>query len=389
MNDETTEDIVSSSRTGEPPPVLVVDDHLPNLIAIQAILSDLHCHMVAARSGAEALLRVQERAFAVVLMDIRMPGLDGFATASMMRQRVESSETPIVFITAEDIEPTRLDRAYGLGAVDFLVKPFQAHVLRSKVALFTELFQLRGQARALRRSRDEHREGLRTREEWLAMVAHDLRQPLVATSLSVAALLRNSNKVELERMRRHYSVIRRALFHMERLVGDLLDISRLESGTFAVQLAPSSMADILHQAGELLSPIAAEGGIQLEMAQVTSPCVVQCERDRILQVLSNLVGNAIKVSSPGGHIEVGCNTAAKEIIVHVRDTGPGIPDEHLAHVFDKYWRGKRSGDGLGLGLPIVRSIIDAHGGRVWLESTVGKGSTFYFSLPLVANVTDK
>jgi signal transduction histidine kinase len=155
----------------------------------------------------------------------------------------------------------------------------------------------------------------------------------------------------------------------------------LESGTFAVELAPSSMADILHQAAELLSPIAAERGIRLEMAQVPSPCVVHCERDRILQVLSNLVGNAIKFSSPGGRIVVSCEIAPEEIVVSVRDTGLGIPEEHASHVFDKYWRGKRSGDGLGLGLPIVRSIIAAHGGRVWLESAVGRGSTFYFSLP--------
>jgi signal transduction histidine kinase len=383
MSDGAPEDVSSSSRRSEPPPVLVVDDHAHNLIAIQGILSDLNCKMVAARSGTEALLRIQERAYAVVLMDIRMPGLDGFATASIMRQRVESSETPIIFITGEDIDRTRLDQAYGLGAVDILIKPFEPHVLRSKVALFAELFCLRGQTRALRRSRDEHREGVRTREEWLAMVAHDLRQPLAATSLSVAAILRNSSEAEVERMRRHYAIIQRALMHMERMVGDLLDISRLESGTFAVELAPSSMADILHQAAELLSSIAAERGIRLEMAQVPSPCVVHCERDRILQVLSNLVGNAIKFSPPGGRVAVGCEVAAEEVVVFVRDTGPGIPEEHVSHVFDKYWRGKRSGDGLGLGLPIVRSIITAHGGRVWLESAAERGSTFYFSLPVV------
>jgi signal transduction histidine kinase len=383
MSDATTEDASSSSSRSKPPPVLVVDDYAPNLIAIEAILSDLRCRMVTARSGAEALQRIQEGAYAGVLMDIRMPGLDGFATASFMRQRAESSETPIIFITGEDIDRSRLDQAYGLGAVDFLVKPFDPQVLRSKVALFAELFRLRGQARALRKSREEELLGLRTREEWLAMVAHDLRQPLVATSLSVAALLRNSSKVEVERMRRHYAIIQRAVIHMERMVGDLLDVARLESGTFAVEIAPCSMADILFQAAELLSPIAMERDIQLEIAHLTAPCVVRCERDRILQVLSNLVGNAIKFTSPGGRIVVGCDIAPQEVVVFVRDTGPGIPEEHVSQVFDKYWRGKRSGEGLGLGLPIVRSIISAHGGRVWLESAVGRGSTFYFSLPLV------
>jgi len=382
MSDDTPDDASSSSRRSDPAPVLVVDDHAPNLIAIEAVLSDLHYKLVAARSGTEALLRLQEQPYAVVLMDIRMPGLDGFATASFMRQRVESSETPIVFITGEDIDRKRLDQAYGLGAVEFLIKPFDPHVLRSKVALFAELFRLRGQARALRRSRDEQREGVRSREEWLAMVAHDLRQPLAATGLSVAAILRNSSEVEVERMRRHYAIIQRALMHMERMVGDLLDISRLESGAFEVQLAPSSMPEILHQAVDLLSATATQRGIRLEMAPVPAPCIVLCERDRILQVLSNLVGNAIKFVSPGGSIFVGCQMAGDEIVVFVRDTGPGIPEEHVSHVFDKYWRGKRSRDGLGLGLPIVRSIITAHRGRVWLDSTLGKGCTFYFSLPL-------
>src|SRR5258708_26807750 len=117
MSDETPDDASSSSRRSDPAPVLVVDDHVPNLIAIEAVLSDLHYKLVAARSGTEALLRLQEQPYAVVLMDIRMPGLDGFATASFMRQRVESSETPIVFITGEDIDRKRLDQAYGLGAV--------------------------------------------------------------------------------------------------------------------------------------------------------------------------------------------------------------------------------------------------------------------------------
>jgi signal transduction histidine kinase len=384
----STESGTPSSGGSEAPPVLVVDDHAANLVAIQAILSDLNCQMVAARSGSEALQRIQERAYAAVLMDIRMPELDGFATASFMRQRVESSETPIIFLTAEDIERTRLNQAYGLGAIDFLVKPFEAHVLRSKVALFVELFRLRGHARTAEGSNGEHREGLRTREDWLAMVAHDLRQPLAATSLSVAALLRHTSTPEvdeLQRMRRHYAVIQRAIIHMERMVGDLLDVSRLESGNFAVQLAPCSMVDILQQGAELLSPIAAERDIRLEVARVLSPCMVHCERDRILQVLSNLVGNAIKFSSPGGSIVVGCDIGQEEVVVAVRDAGPGIPEEHLSHVFDKYWQGQRSGGGLGLGLPIVRSIISAHGGRVWLESDVGRGSTFYFSLPLIGD----
>ena len=168
-------------------------------------------------------------------------------------------------------------------------------------SLFVELFQLRGRARESEQLHHEERNKVQSPDEWLAMVAHDLRQPLTATSIGVANIFRHCSKSEtpeVERIRQDCAVIQRAVVHMERMLGDLLDVARLDSGSFALQLAPYPMVDILGQAAELLSPIAAERNLRLELVKSASPCIVRCERDRILQALSNLVGNAIKCGHP-------------------------------------------------------------------------------------------
>jgi signal transduction histidine kinase len=383
---------LTATSGGVRPAVLLVDDNLASLIALEAVLGSLACRLVQASSGPEALRRILNEDYAVVLMDVRMPELDGFATASFMRQRARSRHTPIIFVTGNSIDSSLLSRAHGLGLVDYVMKPFDAEALRSKVGIFVELFEQREQ---LRRQDDELREleksraraeaEVRTRENWLAMVAHDLRSPLTSITVSASNLLRHLGDPPeqlMANLERSVGVIQRAAMNMDNLLSDLLDVARLESGRFCIEPTDHDLAVILRQGMELLLPLANEKGLRLEFAFPEASCIVRCERDRILQVLSNLVGNAIKFTPSGGSVTVGSRIHNDYVIVSVQDTGPGISDENLPHIFARHWQAKDNGRlGAGLGLAIAQGIVGAHAGRIWAQSKVGTGTILFFSLP--------
>ncbi len=375
---------VPDSLAGEIPAVLLVDDNDANLMVLEAVLESLPCELVRAHSGIETLRRVREREYAAILMDVMMPGLDGFATASFIRQGPLSSDAPIIFITGADVDSDRFNTTYGLGVGDVLIKPLDPDLLRSKVDILLELFRSREQIRDLQKLRIEAEMDRQARDDLIAMVAHDLRTPLTLVGLSTNLLLRSLDGAELsESSRNHFAAIQRGIATMDRMVGDLLDISRVQAGKFVVQPARHSLLEILEQAIELLRPAALEKNVGLNLKGNHLECAVHCERDRILQVLSNLIGNAIKFTVPPAPIVITYRVTDREAIVAVQDAGPGIPPEEVIHVFDKYWQAKGSEhQGVGLGLTIAKGIVEAHRGRIWAESTLGQGATLLFSLPL-------
>lgn len=166
------------------------------------------------------------------------------------------------------------------------------------------------------------------------------------------------------------------------MIRDLLDVARIESGTFLIEPAPTDLRAVLGETMELFEEQARQR--QMTLACEIGPEIgeVLADRDRLRQALSNLLGNALKFSSDQGRVVLRARRLAAETLVSVEDNGPGIPTEALPHIFDRFWRADRkSRSGTGLGLPIAKSIVEGHGGRIWAESTVGRGSTFYFTLP--------
>jgi signal transduction histidine kinase len=382
------------SRDSDPPgvpPILIVDDDPRNLLALDAVLESLPCRVIRAQSGSEAIEQTRADHFAAIIMDVCMPGLDGYATASFIRQDPRSANTPIVFVTAYDeIDLAEFTKNYGnTGQVDSLRKPFDPDVLRSKVRWWLDHFRKGVQLHELEQAVDAARAQTRTRDDLLAIVAHDLKGPLCAMRLNLDRLiietLEHASTPEcLESVRVRANRAIRNIEAMTSIVDDLLDSARLESGTLQMHLSAQPFESIVAQSVDLLQPLADQKAVAL-VANSSDAGTAVCDRDRILQVLSNLIGNAVKFTPEGGRAEIEVLGSENAVNVCVRDTGPGVSSDELPRLFQKYWQGNRKAHqkGVGLGLAIAKEIVLAHQGHIWAESQCGEGSRFYFSIPRV------
>jgi len=224
-------------------------------------------------------------------------------------------------------------------------------------------------------------EAISLRDDVLSIVAHDLRNPL-GTILMQAELLRRRRAVDEAGTRKAGDVIARSATRMNRLIQDLLDVARMEGGHLSIERVSVPARTVIADAAQAQATLAASGSLELRLDVPDRLPAISADRQRILQVFENLVGNAIKFTDPGGLITVGAEPRNGQVLFWVADTGAGIPADQLPHVFERLWQGKLAGQGAGLGLPIVKGIVEAHGGRVWVESQVGEGSTFFFTIPI-------
>jgi signal transduction histidine kinase/DNA-binding NarL/FixJ family response regulator len=229
-------------------------------------------------------------------------------------------------------------------------------------------------------------QAVRAREELLAMVSHDLRTPLSAITTSVATLQRASDW-SATHFQSVAEAIRRNADRMETMIRDLLDFSQLEAGRLRVELRLEPLGDLVRSAIEAARPLARSHDLRLEIEAEATWITASCDRDRVSQILANLIDNALKFTPPRGRIWVRLWRSGSDAIISVSDTGKGIAAEELPHVFDAYWQGPDDGLGrarrsVGLGLYIARGLAEAQGGRLWAESAPERGSTFHFSLPL-------
>ena len=227
-------------------------------------------------------------------------------------------------------------------------------------------------------------EATQARDDMLGIVAHDLRNPLSTILLASGMLLEIIQDDDGAPARRLIDMLRSGAGEMNRLIEDLLDVKRVESGRLGIVCAPESISAIVEHAVEVLRPLAVARSLVLDSTVASDLPPIYADAVRIQQVLSNLVGNAIKFTPGGGRIMIAVEReGTAEVRIAVRDTGPGIPPDQLPHVFGRFWQGKRSDRrGIGLGLAIVKGIVDAHEGRVWVESAAGEGTTFIFTIPI-------
>ena len=220
------------------------------------------------------------------------------------------------------------------------------------------------------------------RDDLMAMASHDLKNPLTAILMSAGLHLRYPGKKDPTQA---FELIDRSARHMRRLIDDLLDLTKITAGKMNLNLAIEDPTHILNEVLEMLKPIADSKSVKMECEADGDIPFVSCDRGRVTQVLSNLIGNAIKFTPPHGTVKV-CFSQKdhSNALIEVRDTGPGIPAKELPFLFDRYWQSsKNSRTGSGLGLYITKNLVEAHDGKIWVESTLDSGSTFYFTLPLV------
>jgi PAS domain S-box-containing protein len=230
----------------------------------------------------------------------------------------------------------------------------------------------------------EAQAAVQARDDMLSVVSHDLGNPLSAIRIGTSLLLRGIPPEEREHGGWfHLDSIRQSAEQMERLINDLLEVKRLEAGKVQLERSATPVEPLLAEAGRTFRELAAQRELTFTWAVPAPVPPAWADRQRVLQVLSNLLGNALKFTPPGGRVTLSAGRDRNEIVIHVADTGTGIAREHLAHVFDRFWQAHRQGKrGMGLGLAISRGIVEAHGGRIWVESTEGMGTTFSFSLPV-------
>jgi two-component system sensor histidine kinase/response regulator len=351
---------------------LIVDDVAENLTALEALLRSDGVEVLSASSGLEALELLLKHEVALALLDVHMPDMDGFELAELMRGTERSRHVPIIFVTAASRETQRVFRGYETGAVDFLFKPIDPNILRHKADTFFALY----------RRKQELAHALRVRDDVLAVVSHDLRDPLNVIAMAGSMLQQlgtaNSDPQALEIS----GMLQRSVDRMQRMISDLLDMATLRSGRLSIQAQPGEINGLLVEVVTAQQPSAQRKRVELRCQTPEAPTELQFDRQRMMQVFSNLIGNAVKFCDAGASIVVSAVAERDSVHFAVEDTGPGIKDGDLERLFDPYWSsGREARGGTGLGLYITRGIVEAHGGRIWAENRSGGGAALRFVLP--------
>jgi signal transduction histidine kinase len=425
--------------------ILLVDDQPARLLSYETILRDLGQNLVQARSGVEALEKLMKDEFAVVLLDVSMPGMDGFETASLIHEHPRFEKTPIIFVTGVHVSELDCLKGYKLGAVDYVYIPVVPEVLRSKVAVLVELYCKRRELQVVNRRLEQANARLeranvdlqqektrelerlnetlkranaeleaanralqgeiverkraeaalkaadRHKDEFLAVLAHELRNPLAPIRNAVEIMRRSS--LSDQRLMWSRDVIERQVKHLSRLVDDLLDVSRITRGNINLTRERVSVSAIINRAIETIHPLIAEHRHELTVEIPDERLEVDGDVTRLTQAVGNLLSNAAKYTDPGGRIAVKVRRSGAQVEISVRDSGIGIPPQMLPRLFTLFTQvdgtAHRAQGGLGIGLALVRQLIAMHGGSVAAHSDgVNRGSEFIIRLPL-AGITNE
>ncbi len=369
---------------------LLVDDLEENLLSLEALLRRDGLVLLKARSGDEALELLLNNDVALALVDVQMPGLNGFELAELMRGNERTRGVPIIFVTAGNADSQRRFRGYEAGAVDFIHKPIEPDILRSKADVFFELYRQRQQI-ALQRDELKIRsnaleEADRRKDEFLATLAHELRNPLAPLRHGLDILRKNPHSTDAVEIR---DMMDRQLVHLVRLIDDLLDVSRVSQGKIELRKEKIQVADVIRSALETSRPLIDSAQHSLTVDIPTKPAWLDADLTRLAQVVSNLLNNAAKYTAEGGIIGLSARTEGNEVVIAVSDNGLGIPKEMQSAVFTLFAQvdhhADRARGGLGIGLALVKQLVAMHGGSVGADSAgLGKGSVFTVRIPMAA-----
>jgi signal transduction histidine kinase len=364
--------------------VLLVDDLQENLLALQALIRQPGRRIFTARSGDEALSLMLEHPFALAILDVQMPSMNGFELAELMRGTERTRTIPIVFVSAAGRELNYAFQGYESGAVDFLYKPLDPHAVRSKVNVFVDLFRQRQELQA---AKADLQRAVNMRDDFMSLIAHELRNPLNSVYLQAQLrrkLLAGARPPDPQAMQKMVERDERQIRSMVRLLDDMLDVSRARTGNLAIVPGSFDLAASARAVVEAIQAQAEGTGVQLTLAAPATLPIVGDEF-RVEQVITNLLTNALRYGQGKPvAVAVGTREHEPEAFVSVRDQGMGIAEADQERIFEQFERtdGVSQIAGLGLGLYIARQIAQAHQGRLEVRSAPGEGAEFILSLPL-------
>lgn len=387
--------------------LLIVDDLPGNLLALEAVIRAPGRNVFQATSGEEALALLLQHEFALAILDVQMPGMNGFELAELMRGTEKTRHVPIVFVTAAGKESNYAFKGYESGAVDFLYKPLDIDAVKGKVNVFVDLYQqrneVRRQVKALEKSRQEQdilvqqlqmtqhelHKAVRMRDDFMSVVAHELLTPLntlfLQTQLRKLELDRNNpDMFQKPGLAEIFGSDQHQIQSMVTLIDDMLDVSRIRHNRLTVRPRPAELSSVVKRAVAQVSSQAAATGTVITL-QADAEIAGCWDEFRIQQVIVNLLNNAIRYAE-GKPVTITLSSAKERACIEVRDQGRGIAAADQKRIFQQFERGQDSADasGFGLGLYISQQLVEAHGGTIELVSEAGKGAAFTVRLPLLA-----
>ena len=387
--------------------ILIVDDKPENLIALEKLLGDFDCEIIKAGSGNEALAKTLEHNFALALIDVQMPDMDGYETVKLMRQVDKTHLLPVIFLSAIYFENEYLVQGIEAGAVDFITKPIQPRILLGKVKVFLELYEQKTKLEVEIEQRKQTEESLRIAERqlteakikaevadnlksaFLANMSHEIRTPLNA--IVGFSILLADNNLDSEKKQQFISYINSSSETLLNIINDILDIAKIEAGQLQIFDDPTDINNLLKEIFETFKAELQRIGhdeieLILNLPDQVMNSLILTDENRIKQVVSNLIQNAIKFT-PTGFIEFGYTYNDSFIEFFVQDSGIGIAEDKLDIIFDRFLKIQnehiKNPSGIGLGLSIVKKIVEMMGGCVSVQSKLNEGTRFIFTIPMV------
>ncbi|MBF8456765.1 hybrid sensor histidine kinase/response regulator [Kaistella sp. G5-32] len=365
--------------------ILIVDDSPENIISLKKVLEKNDFEVDTALSGEEALKKILRKSYVLIILDVQMPGMDGFEVAEVISGYSKAKETAIIFLSAASANVNLITRGYSSGGLDYISKPVDMNILLLKVKTFYRIYEqsraLNEMQIALRAEIEFRKEAERKKDEFISIASHELKTPMTSIKGYIQLLERSLDKNDIDTVRTRLHKVQNQVEKLNLLIADLLDISKIESGKLKLNRKYFCFENLLEHI--------------LEVVQQNNPQVkiikkglvegkVYGDEMRLEQVIMNFITNAIKYGPDGKEIHINAELNVDQINFSVRDFGIGMSEDHEQKIFEKFYRIEETSErfqGLGIGLYICQEIIDRHQGKIGVKSKLGEGSTFYFNIP--------
>lgn len=365
--------------------ILIVDDSPQNIISLQKVLEKNNFEVDTASSGEEALKKILKKSYVLIILDVQMPGMDGFEVAEAISGYSKAKETAIIFLSAATANINLITKGYSSGGLDYISKPVDMNILLLKVKTFYRIYEqsraLNEMQVALRAEIEFRKEAERKKDEFISIASHELKTPMTSIKGYIQLLERSLDKNDKETIRTRLHKVQNQIEKLNLLIADLLDISKIESGKlkfnkkyFAFDNLLDHIIEVMQQSNPHVR-ILKKGDLEAD---------IYADEMRIEQVIINFITNAIKYAPDGEEIHITTEMRGDDIYFSVRDFGIGMSQEHQQKVFEKFYRIEETSarfQGLGIGLYICQEIIERHNGIIGANSIPDEGSEFYFQIP--------